>query len=106
MAFSASRLTDRGLLDGVTGAREYHYLTDGTDTVATCEESGYFNNTDDKQNFQPGSRIKITVPGTQTGVPPLKQIVDVGEVVVMSVNSTTGAVDCSADIQSVTVTYT
>jgi len=92
---------------GVAGTSWYEYITDGTDTVASCTASGYFNNADDLLNFRVGDTISIIVPGTQTDLTngELKQIVDVGKVIVMSV-SAAGVVDCSADYEATTLTYT
>ncbi len=106
MAFDKARLEKIWGGGGVAGISGYHYVTDGSDTVATVEESGYMNNADDDLNLRVGDRIQITVPGTQTDISnELKQIVDIGEVVVMSV-STAGVVDCSADTNATTLTYT
>lgn len=106
MAFDKARLEMVGGGGGVAGVVYYHYITDGTDTVSDMEVSGFINNTDDDVNLRVGDRIDITVPGTQTAVSNgLKQIVDIGKCIVMSVGST-GIVDLSADIEATTLTYT
>lgn len=106
MAFDKARLECTYSGGGVAGISYYHYVTDGTDTVGTVEESGFMNNADDDLNLRVGDEIKITVPGTQTDVSQeLKEIADVGKVIVMSVSSA-GVVDTSADIDATTLTYT
>lgn len=104
MAYSASRLTRLNVMDGKVGLSLWHYLTDGTDTVATVVTSGYFNNAADM--LRVGDRIMITVPGTQTAVGAygLKQVVDVGQAIVVS--NTGSVVNLSNDIEAATVTYT
>ena len=109
MAFSAKNLQKLSGGGGAAGTSQYEYTTNGTDTVATVTESGYFNNADDFLNLRVGDRILITVPGTQALDTDrgnmFKQIVDVGSTMVMSV-STAGVVNCSADFEATTLTYT
>ncbi len=106
MAFDSARLQKMAGGGGAAGLSWYQYVTDGTDTLATCEEDGYFNNTDDNLNLRVGDMIYIVVPGTQAGLTnaELKQVVDMGIIVVMAIAS--GAVDCSADMLAGTLTYT
>ncbi len=107
MAFDTARLEKIWGGGGVAGISGYAYVTDGTDTLGSCEESGYFHNVDDFVNFRVGDEIKVWVPGTETDLTnaELKAIVDYGVIIVMSV-STAGVVDCSADMLAGTLTYT
>jgi hypothetical protein len=107
MAFTKANLTRVDHLCGVYGTSLYHYSSPlGADSIATILESGYINNTDDDVNLRVGDVILITQPGTQTDVPPMKQVVDFGIAAVASVNATTGAVDLSSDLLGATLSYT
>ncbi len=80
------------LVSSVNGFGLYRY--DSTDTVATVDGSGYFNNADDDLNLAVGDFIDVVVWATavRSGT-----ISDVGKVIVLSV-SAAGVVDCSDDL--------
>ena len=108
MAFDTARLQLMGGGGGVAGTSHYQYITDGTDTVGTCTTIGFFNNLDDFIKLRVGDVIEIIVPGTQAleDNGSLKSIVDVGKTIVARVIDSTGEVECTADYEATTITYT
>lgn len=95
MAFNSSNLA---LKSAVNGFREYRY--DTLDALTTVDGDGYFNNSDDDQNFKVGDLIDVVVWSTavRTGT-----ISDVGLIAVISVDAD-GVVDTSDDLLGATVT--
>lgn len=94
MAYTAGNLA---LMSYGTFA-EYRY--DTTDSAATVDGDGYFNNSDDTLNLEVGDTIEVVIwsSAVRTGT-----ISDISKHIVMSIGSD-GAVNLSDDIYSVTVT--
>ena len=94
MAYTAGNLV---LMSNGNGFNHYRY--DTTDTVATVDGAGYFNNSDDDLNLAVGDLITVVVWATavRTGT-----ISDVGYHIVTSISS--GAVNISDDIYGATIT--
>lgn len=97
MTFNAPDLT---LMYEANGYATYRY--DTLDTHATVDSAGYFNNTDDAQNFRVGDIIEVVVWATavRTGT-----ISTYGRHIVNAVAAATGIVDTS-DVTVGTVTDT
>lgn len=95
MAYTSGNLT---LLSGGNGFCHYRY--DTTDTAATVDGDGYFNNDDDTLILRVGDLITVVVWGTavRTGT-----ISDVSMHIVAVVDSD-GTVDLSDDLLGATVT--
>lgn len=95
MAYTAGNLT---LMSSGNGFAHYRY--DTTDTAATVDGDGYFNNSDDDLNLAVGDMITVVVWGTavRTGT-----ISDVALHVVMVVDAD-GTVDLSDDLLGATPT--
>jgi len=95
MAYTAGNLV---LLSQGNGFCRYRY--DTTDTSATVDGDGYFNNTDDTLDLRVGDMIEVVVWGTavRTGT-----ISDVALHVVTVVDAD-GTVDLSDDLLGATVT--
>lgn len=93
MAYTAGNLVLMG-----TGNGFNHYRYDTTDTAATVDGSGYFNNSDDSLNLQKGDIIEVVVWTTaiRTGT-----VADIAKHIVML--NTAGVIDLSDDIYGATL---